>query len=165
MHFPAPRRARSNNLAAAGVCVLFLAAIFAVASLDMPPARAELVTITGSLEQVIPATGGKNSIPTRFRLKGSDVLFQYLSKSGEAGLVESRLKLSGANAVRVLVEPNDAFATVYEIEVDGRLVRSNEEIAAAWRRDNGRGLWVAGICAIVGIGLIARARWRRGFVP
>lgn len=144
-----------------GICLLILAALFAVISLDRPPSRSELTTLTGRLESVDPSIAGKSSsTPTRFRIAGDDRLLQYHSKAGELGHVEQELIRSVQRPVRVLVDPADAFATVYEVEIDGRMIQSYDGVAAAWRSDNRLGWCAACALAIAGVVLLLRARWR-----
>lgn len=151
-------RTPSSQSKVSGVCLLILGAIFAAISLDTPPARADLQTIEGRLEELVPASPGKNGLPTRFRIGGDGRLLQYHSKSGDMGLVEQELKRAAQQTVRVMVDPADRFSTVYEVMVAGRMVRSYQDVATAWRRGNRLGLWVAGVSAIVGAIVLFRAK-------
>jgi hypothetical protein len=153
-------RVTSNQRKTSGFCLLILAAIFAAISLDAPPSRANLQALEGRVEEVVPATSGKNGLPTRFRLSGDARLLQYHSKSGDMGRVEQELRRSAQEPVRVLVDSADRFSTVYEVIVGGRTVRSYDDVTTAWRRDNQLGLWIACASAVVGALVLMRARWK-----
>jgi hypothetical protein len=162
MHGTALRRSNSLSLAISGVLLLALAGIFFVLTLvgASLPGKNELIAIEGAVEQIRPASFGKSSVPIRFRLNGDARVFQYISKSGDIGRVETELAESRGAPVRILVDPDDRFATVLEIETNGRTIRSYDAIAAAWRRDDRLGAWIACSCALVGLAVIVRARWR-----
>jgi len=74
------------------------------------------------------------------------------------GRVEQELRRSAQQPVRVMVDPADRFSTVYEVAVGGRIIRSYDEVAAAWRHGNRLGLWTACALAVVGAVVLFRAR-------
>lgn len=153
-------RTTQNQRKASGVALLVLAAIFAVISFDLPPPRAGLVMIEGRVKEIVPAEPGKNGNPTRFRISGDERLLQYHSKSGDMGRVELELGRSSDQPVRVLIDSNDKFSTVFEVTIGGRTIRSYEEVVAAWRSGNRLGLWIAWASAIAGAVVILSARRR-----
>jgi hypothetical protein len=154
-------RQSTGNLTLSGVILLLLAALFiGLATYDDLPPREELVAVEGRLEQVVPATSWKYGRPTRFRLSGDGRLMQYVSKAGRMGFVEDELQEVKQETVRVLVDPNDEFATVFEITIAGRPVRSYAEVADDWRGNNRFGLWVGVVSALAGLAFLLRARLR-----
>jgi hypothetical protein len=161
MHGTALRPSTSPSSAISGVLLLALAGFIALILMGASlPEKSALIAIEGAVEQITPARFGKGGAPTRFRLDDDARVFQYISKSGEIGRVEAELVESREVPVRILIDPDDRFATVLEIETNGRTVRSYDAIAAAWRRDDRLGAWIACSCALVGLVLLVRARWR-----
>jgi hypothetical protein len=71
----------------------------------------------------------------RFSLSNSDGEFQFLSKSGK--LITVRDLVNSGRGVKVgYIEDDNAPKTVYDLEIDGRKVRTYEEIRAAHESDN-----------------------------
>ena len=145
---------------ATGYCLLILAAVFAVISLDSVPPRTELMTLEGLLDEVIPATPGNAGLPTRFRITGDGRLLQYHSKAGDMGLVEQALVRSAQQPVRVLVDSADEFSTVYELAIDGHTIRSYDEVTAAWQSNNMFSRWIAWVSALTSVVVLFRAYWK-----
>jgi hypothetical protein len=86
----------------------------------------------------------------KFRLYGRAETFDYPSKSGANGAVESALVAAGHREVAVLFNPNprtpwfssDAYYDVWQLAIDGKSVRTTAESKDGWRSDNAVGPWL-----------------------
>jgi hypothetical protein len=99
-----------------------------------PPRRADLVPVAGVVQTAV-----LNSDEIVIALEGHPLAFRYGEKSGALDVV------SGAVAPGVTVEllasaaqlsAADGDVSIYGVTVDGRTVRTFEDVERTWRRDN-----------------------------
>jgi hypothetical protein len=136
------------------ICFLLLAVLFALLGMQNQPSRAELTSVEGLITRVTPSTtSGKAEVPTRFGIVGDPRWFQYLSTAGDSARVERELFQAHEQPVRLLVDSNDRFSTVFEVVIGGRVIRSYEEVDEAWRSNQRYSIWLT--CIFSGLGLFA----------
>lgn len=100
----------------------------------------------------------------RFKLRGSDKVFQYSHKAEQSEFVLRILGSTTGELVEVLYDKNDPHRplfsrveifTVYSISVDGKTLRSYEDVVSAWSDDNTFGRYFGAFLVLVGLGLTA----------
>jgi hypothetical protein len=97
------------------------------------------VTIVGSLKHGV-----------KFRLQGQAGIFEYPSKAGGNGVVESALRAAGTREVSVLFNPEpreplfsaEPYYDVWQVAIQGKPVRTFEKSKDGWRSDNAVGAWL-----------------------
>ena len=150
----APSRCGLAALAVASLALAILIAFVADPEEGAPPKH----TLHEAVGAVAWSEGGRRSV--RFGLSGTDLSFSYASKSGSHYFVKRQLSAAVRAPVRVLYERNDAQPRlwadrvnqrVYEIEVDGRLVRAWRDVDAATRRNNALAPWLVGVFTLSGM--------------
>jgi hypothetical protein len=114
------------------------------------PREDALVAVSGRLEEL-----SESRYSIDFRLEGEAREFQYLGKARGWDRVRSALEGAEDRAVTVWIDRAEQGATgdltVYAVAVDGRVVRSYDEVRDAWRRDNALAPWLAGAMLLCGV--------------
>lgn len=145
---------RSHETLKAGVGVLGLSALFfAIGFISHePPPRSSLTELTGQLRYVERVLSKRSLNAIRFGLTSDPRHFQYVSKAGAANEVLEALEGAEERRVRIAFDSSDshtpwfedrALYTIYELTVEGRPVRSYDQVASSWTGDNAFGRWVA----------------------
>lgn len=135
---------------------------------DVPP-NSELQTVSGMLysyEEVQSGRAASSKTP-RFKLRGDDRVFQYVSKGGKIGTVIGALRSAGGKTVTISIDdelfspPFDDIElyTVYAIEIEGVAIRRYDDVAAAWRADNVVGVYLGAFFLVVGFSVGAVGVW------
>lgn len=115
---------------------------------DEFPKRESLLSASGAVTAV---QSGKSGVA--FTLEGQVPRFHYLSKGKAIGVVEQGLAPGPGRIVGVLYEDKGSAPVlsdgihynVFEITLNGKPVRSYEQVRAAWHADNQIGAWLAGV--------------------
>jgi hypothetical protein len=125
------------------------------------PERAGLATAQGRV-----AWHESDKYGVEFGLEGSELAFDYASKANGADVVRSALAHADRRVVTVLyghevhgpVGTDERLHYVYEIAVDGRIVRAYADVRAAWEADDAIAPWLAGIFALISTWLLWMSR-------
>ena len=157
----------SRKIGPKGLAVLagvyLLGGVFAIEYVgsDPIPERSMLTSAAGQIEWTRKVRSRKSS-SFRFKLSGEPVIFQYVSKAGQAHTIHNRLRSSRGKLVAITFDPDrslsplfsdETFFTVFSVQVDGKDVRSYDEVAESWGSDNTVGLWLGRIFILIGIGI------------
>lgn len=146
MSAPVHTRGELRLVAVASLLLALVIGWLSISTTGIPP-RAELGTASGRVEWVSLERYG-----VEFAFVGDARLFDYPSKANAMGNVESALRQSAGRKVTVLYDhethgpaySDRRLHTVYEIAVDGRVVRSYDAVRAAWASDDAIAPWLAG---------------------
>lgn len=160
---------------ATAIAVVVIGVVALLYSLsDKAPSLESLRVVSGALHSYEEArTGTRTSSKTpRFKLEGSDKLFQYVSKGGKLGAVSSALKEAAGKVVEVYVDEANPFSpplkdieiyTVYAVSIEGVAIREYGEVAAAWNSDSKIGVFVGAFFILAGLSvgiIVVRDRLR-----
>ena len=105
----------------------------------------------------------------KFRLSDSSKLFDYASTAGATSDVFEALSSSSTQTVNVLYSPlprsallqDDEFFSVWEVSIDGRMIRSVSESIASWNSDQAVRPWLFvffGLCTAYLSGVALKTR-------
>jgi hypothetical protein len=86
----------------------------------------------------------------KFQLSDSSKMFDYPSKAGATNVVFAALSSSSAPTVNVLYSPkprssllrDEEFFSVWEVSIDGQMIRSLPESIASWNTDEAVRPWL-----------------------
>lgn len=103
----------------------------------------------------------------KFWLHGRAETFDYPSKAGGVGIVESGLFSAGDKEVTVLFNPeprmrlfnSDAYYDVWQLSIDGKSIRTIAESRDGWRSNNDIAAWLFACFLLFGIYFSVSA-WR-----
>ena len=118
------------------------------------PQRDELVQSSGTVTWTQP-----DRYSVKFRFAGDARTFSYARKSGELHAVASTLKRPASQPITVLVLPHhqgwaaEPFYQVYELEDARGVVRTLDQVSAAWSSDYILG-YLAAVMAFLAAGLL-----------
>lgn len=124
------------------------------------PPEDQLVSATGRLAR---AASAKYSV--RFYLDGHEQGFSYSGKMGRRGFVRRSLKPIGAQ-VSLKYHPDhqsgpiysdERYFRVFHLSVNGKVIRSYDQIRQSWISDNEIGLWAGSAFAVLGLYLWSAA--------
>ena len=133
------------------------------------PAAEHLATATGAVDRVW--TGGKRHETVFFELRGVPDAFVYHARGGKSERVRDALESSRGQPVTVRHDPDEfdgplwdrRFHPVYELRLPFRLVRSLEDVDAAYRADDRIGAVFGIVLAAIGLAvLVLPSRLFRG---
>lgn len=155
----------ASTLIATGLLCLSLGAgiVYACATEADPPPRAQLARASGRVEWF-----EKSRHQLHFSLSGSPRRFSYPAWGGGWNAVHGALSRESAN-VDVLFAATDSsespwpwrrYSAVRELSVDGRAVRTYEQILAGRRRDLNVGVGL-GVAFLASAAICALQAWRR----
>ena len=124
------------------------------------PASERLETATGPVHRVW--TGGRRHETVFFELRGVPGAFVYHAKGGKSERVHDALESSRGRPVTIRHDPAEfegplwdrRFHPVYELRLPFRLVRSLEDVDAAYRADDRIGAIFGVVLAIIGIAVL-----------
>lgn len=129
---------------------LVFGSYFLIAPLINPlnglPKKDELVEVEGKVDWI---QGHRYGV--KFKLLDEEITLNYPSKANAHGKVERALLTADDDLVNVLIKLNDfneSLVTgekntdVYQVYVGDNLIRSYEEVSAAWAGDNKVGLFL-----------------------
>ena len=134
-----------------GLCVAAVMT-YAWVSADGIPARESLAEASGRVEWM---RVGKYGV--KFGFDGDDRLFEYLSKANAMDRVVEALRRTDSPLVTVRYQdrnrkgvsyPQDIHRGVFEVAIEGRMIRSHAQVAAAWAADDALSPWLAGFSLI-----------------
>lgn len=147
--FALPREYGPARLASFAVAGFALAAVTLPSAIDPDagiPRMSALGEASGRLESI---DARKNGV--RFRLAGRTESFEYPANGRGYGIVESALRTAGPRNVAVLFDPKARLPAagagschdVWQVAIDGQIVRSFREVSDGWRLNN---RFALGIC-------------------
>lgn len=149
--------------------VLFALVAFAASALviywwltfDGIPPRERLASASGTVSEVRSVRRH-----LRFRLAGQPGGFEYEKNRGEVTSLQDALQTAGTQVVSVLYDPQygpevlqryEVYQDVYEVAIDGRMVRSHADVAAAWRTHYAMGAGFGVLLALAGAAALLAA--------
>jgi hypothetical protein len=153
---------RSRDTLNVGLLLIGIAGLFFSFELingKFPP-QSSLTMVTGRLNYVERVTTKHSLSAVRFTLASDPRHFQYTNRSGAIDQVLEALQKAANSQVRVAFDPADshtpwfedrALYSVYELAVDGRIVRSYSQAVSSSNTDDSIGRWVEYISATGGI--------------
>ena len=148
----------TSGLAFGVVCGVFLAVVTGWqvwSGLDngLPPYHV-LRDASGRLVQIEMRRGDVFLI-----LAGQRRRFDYLSKAGDFGSVEDALV--PGQQITLWIDPADIdrTPTIYQLEVNGRMLRSYADVRDAWRSDNRMAIYLF-IASFLGTPYLVFCLWR-----
>ena len=145
-----------------GLMSLALAALFAWMAAQgdrygLPPAE-RLRIVDG----VVRSSDWDNNDAAIY-LEGNPQKFWYLSKAGEASLVAREAKAGRTISLTVDVEElqdqSRKYVNIFAVAVEGRVIRSFEQVTEDWRANNRVGYWLIATFGPLGILSMVTA-WR-----
>lgn len=127
------------------------------------PERTQLRELQGVVRAV-----KKNKYDVEFELAPAKAVFEYPSKARALTAVAAALH-EGAQATVLVdgskfVDDRTTTATIFALTIDGKVIRSFDDVDRAWRADNRNAMWLVGAIALAlaATALYERRRSRAG---
>ncbi len=120
------------------------------------PERTQLRELQGTVKAVV-----KNKYDVEFQLTPLKPVFEYPSKARALVDVAGALREGGEATVLVdaskFADNEGASATIFALTLNGKVIRSFDDVDQAWRADNRNAIWLVGAFVPIALALAATA--------